>query len=173
MTTGWEKTERKLVRYPIYITWVTLVIVILIVVIDVSGRYFFNRPLPATTEMSELLLPYIIFPSLAYALAAGSHIRVTLVTDRFPERGQLWCDILAYTIGAVLLGIMTYFGWRLFWQSWVIKEEMMATIDLPWWASKFIFPVGAAIFCIQFVVQMVSTIMKLIGKNRASQEGPQ
>jgi TRAP-type C4-dicarboxylate transport system permease small subunit len=161
MTTGWENTEKKLIKYPIYISWVALIFVMVMVVVDVSGRYFFNRPLPASVEMSELLLPYIIFPSLAYALAVGSHVRVTLVTGRLPKRAQLWCDILAYTMGVILFSVMTYFGWRLFWASWVIKERMMATVDLPWWASKFVLPVGAAIFAIQFLVQLVSTLLRL------------
>ncbi len=167
MATNWETTEKKLIKYPIYISWAAMLLVIVMVVIDVSGRFFFNRPLPATTESSELLLPYIIFPSLAYALAAGSHVRVTLITDRFSKRTQLWFDIFAYVVGAVLFGVATYFGWRLFWQSWVIKERMMATVNLPWWLSKFIFPVGSFLFFFQFVVQLISTVMKLKGHKTA------
>ena len=167
MTNSWEKAEQRIVKYPIYISWAALVFVTFMVVIDVSGRFFFNRPLPASPEISELLLPYIVFPCVAYALSIGSHIRVTMLTSLLPQRVQLSCEIIASIVGAVIFGIMAYQGWSIFWKSFLIKEEMQAAIALPWWLSKFIFPVGAAMFCLQFLVQLVIAASKLKKINRA------
>ncbi len=59
-----------------------LVLLTLLVVVDVSMRYLFLKPIPGAAEMTELMLPYIAFCSFAYALVAGAHVRMTLVVNK-------------------------------------------------------------------------------------------
>ncbi len=72
---------------------VTLFLTIMIVV-DVTGRYFFNKPLPATWEIGELCMPYIVFFPFAYALARGNHVRVGLIKNLFSTQVQKIFEII-------------------------------------------------------------------------------
>lgn len=135
--------------------------IILMLVTDLSGRFFFNRPLPASVEISDIIMPWLVFPAFAYTLAIGGHIRVSLLVKQFSERWQLWCEIFACVIGLALLVPVTYIGYIMFWKSWIIKEQLLAAIPVPWYMGKVIFPIGLTFFCIQYVICLMEALKKL------------
>ncbi|MDP6783307.1 MAG: TRAP transporter small permease, partial [Dehalococcoidia bacterium] len=73
---------------------VTIAIMIMVVV-DVSGRYLFNKPIVGGIEIEQIMLAYLIFFSFAYALVVGGHVRMTLILDRFGRRLRLVAELLA------------------------------------------------------------------------------
>ncbi len=144
--------------YLLPISWVALIIIILMVTIDVTGRFLFEAPLPASFEISALLMPFIMFPPLAYALSMGLHIRVSLLTRRLPPRAQLWFEIGADVIGLALFAMVAYIGWLHFYKSYLIRELIFASIDLPWYPSKLLLFVGATCFSLQFIINIVRAV---------------
>ena len=71
-------------KISVYISAGILTFISILIVIDVLLRFIFNAPLPAATEICTLLMPYIAFLPFAYTLAAGQHVRLTLLTARLP-----------------------------------------------------------------------------------------
>ena len=147
--------------YLLPISWLALITIILMVTTDVTGRFLFGAPLPASFEMSALLMPFIMFPALAYALSMGLHIRVSLLTRRLPPRAQLWFEIGADVIGLALFAMITYFSFLHFWKSFLIRELTFASIDLPWYSSKVMLFIGAACFSLQFFLGLQSNKSRL------------
>lgn len=145
----------------LWVVWVSIIFMILMIVIDVSGRYAFNSPLPVTVEMSQLIMPFVIYPALAYALAKRQHVRVSLVTDRLPPRAQSACEILAYLMGLFFAVLITHWGWQEFWESFVIREIMPAAIPLPFWVGKFLVPFGGFFFALQFLLLLLQALSHL------------
>lgn len=143
------------IKYLSFITWIALIAIIAMVVTDVSGRFLLGRPLPASLEIAQLLMPFVVFPALAHALAMGRHVRVSLVTMRLPPRMRLSCDIFAHALGLGFFLLLTYFSWRYSWNSYVIREFVEARIHLPWWPSKLIYAVGITALCAQFLISLV------------------
>jgi TRAP-type C4-dicarboxylate transport system permease small subunit len=131
------------------------------VVVDVVGRFVFHSPLPATMEMLYLVMPWVIFPCLAYTLLRGEHVRVTLVTNRLSPKAQSYCDAFAYLIGVVLFTLISYRSIEFFWKSFLIREVMDAPMYLPWYVGKFMFPVGIIFFTLQFFTLLLVTVGKL------------
>jgi len=118
---------------------------------DVFLRFGFNKPLPAAVEIGEIVLPWIAFLGLAYALVRGAHVRLTLVTDRLSPKAQLRLDIFVSIVGLVLFTAVTYLGWLKFWESFVIREVMLAAIPVPWWVGKMAFPIGTFFISLQLL----------------------
>ena len=136
----------------------------LMVVIDVTGRFVFNEPLPATVDASELILPYLAFIPLAYTLATDAHMRLTMFTDRLPLSAQRGLKIFVNIMGFVFFALLTIYGWYNFWGSFLIREQMAAPIYLPWYVGKFALPIGTALISIQYLIQLAQALSKSSGK---------
>ena len=152
---------KRVIKGLILFSFVAYAWVILMLVTDLSGRFFFNRPLPASVEICDIVMPWIVFPAFAYTLALGGHIRVSLLVKRFSRRWQLWCKIFACVCGLALLVPVTYVGYIMFWESWIIKEAILAAVFVPWYAGKIIFPIGLTFFCIQYVICLAESLREL------------
>ncbi len=53
---------------------------------DVAGRFFFDRPLPAAYEMTELLMAVAIFGAMPVATRSQGHITISLLDGLFRGR---------------------------------------------------------------------------------------
>src|SRR3989304_6067096 len=145
---------RKVARSVLWSSVVVLGIEIFITVADVLGRYFFNSPIPGVVDASDLLLPYMLFIPLAYTLATGTHVRMSLATSRMAPRTRWACEVFGNLVGVVFCAVFTVRGWRFFWDSFVIGETMLAPVYLPWFLGKLALPMGTALFTVQFLLHL-------------------
>jgi len=151
-----DRVFRSIEKFLIVISWSTTLGIMFLTVIDVLMRYFFNLPFPATWEMSEVLMPYIVVFGFAYTLTIKAHVRVTLVVDRLSIRVR---DLLLRFTNAVSLGVcilFTWFSWLKFWKSFLLNEEILAAIRIPWWIGKFALPVGMAAFGARYFFNLIN-----------------
>jgi TRAP-type C4-dicarboxylate transport system permease small subunit len=132
-----------------------------VMVIDVISRYAFNAPIQGVTDTGALMLGYIVFFPLAYALSMKRHIQVGFLIDRLPPRGKWIFEILICLIGLVSMVVLTYFSWDYFWQSFIINERMGASsVNIPWWVSKFAMFVGFVFFTLQFLSHLLLNLTR-------------
>ncbi|MFC1985283.1 TRAP transporter small permease subunit [Chloroflexota bacterium] len=137
---------------------VFLILLTLLVVVDVSLRYLFAKPIPGALESTELLMPWVCLLGLAYTLARGGHVRVTLILDRLPLRLQLWGEVFACVIGLSLCVPLTYYSWLHFWEAFMIREYMDALVKLPWYPAKLAMPIGFFALSVQFMLLLMTLV---------------
>jgi len=121
-----------------------------LVTVDVILRYIFSHPIPGGAESTELFLDYIVFLGLAYALLMGGHVRVTMILDRLKPRMRLGAESLDCIIGMACFGLLSYVSYLHFWESFIVREFMMAPVKLPYWVGKLAMSIGYSMFCLQF-----------------------
>lgn len=152
---------KKLNYWMVYIASTLLCCMALMITIDVLTRYFFNAPMPASVEISQLVEPWVVFLPFAYTLAVGGHVQVTLVTMRLPEKWRRGSDIFAYIVSFVFFALLCYYSWVEFAHSYAIGEIMLAAVKLPWWAGKLAMPIGTFLIGIQCIFQILITVKKI------------
>lgn len=151
------------------VAWVSglvLVALALLVAIDVFLRAAFNQPLAAGVEMTMEFLPWIVLPAFVGGLIAGTHVRMTLLTERLSPQARLWTDLFSQVVGFALFAGLTYWGWSMFWESFVIREIRLAAIPLPYWTAKLALPVGAFLIDLQFLNLLAHTLNRLAANRR-------
>ena len=141
-----------------------IILIVLIIVVESAGRYLFNKPLPGPIEGSRVILAWILFMSLAYALVQRTHIQVQLLLDRYPRRVRFVMDNLIDVVSLCFFAILAYSGWQQFWESFRVGETMAAPIWIPFWLAKLAVPIGCLIFVIQFVINVGSRLNGLLPK---------
>jgi TRAP-type C4-dicarboxylate transport system permease small subunit len=154
-----EKGLQAIDKVMVVISWAVTLFITFMIVIDVFLRFLFNKPLPASWEISEVVMPYIIFFALSQALAVGAHVQVTIITNLFGPKGRRVCEIIATLICLIVCVPLTYWSWLHFWSSYRIGEEILAAIWIPWWLGKFAMPVGLGAFTLRYFLNLLNLLM--------------
>lgn len=95
-----------------YLTAALLFCLMVVTCIDVTGRYFFNRPVYGGFELTGILLSLTIFFSLPLATRAGENITIDLLTLR-NRKARVVQHAIVHLVGAgVMVGLSTQL-WRL------------------------------------------------------------
>lgn len=160
---NWTRIEdflQKLRLVLVAISGVALIGMVIMITLDVFLRFVFNAPLPATLEMSQLFEPHVVFLPMAFALATGSHVRVSLFTQHFRGRFRRCVEIFDFIIATVFFAGLAYWGWLHFWASFQINEIMLASIKLYWWTGKLAMPLGLMLIAVECLYQMVAMISR-------------
>ena len=140
----------------------TTVFVTLMIVLDIALRYLFNYPLPASWEISEVLMPYIVAFGFAYTLTTVKHIRVSMITDLFPVKIQVRLRFLTDLLSFLMCSLITYFSCFWFWESFSINEQILAAIDIPWWFGKLAMPLAFGTFGIRYLLLAIFALLRTL-----------
>ncbi len=109
-------------------------------------------------ETIEIIVAWLVFTALAYALITNYHVRVTLVLDRLPIRARIWCEIIVSLIGVILFGFLLYGAIPHAWDSFLLKETPMSPARTPLWLAKIAVPVGVFVMLVQFIIRFLRTL---------------
>lgn len=142
---------------------VALVLMLVITIISVTGRYIFNSAIPDDIVMNELLMPWVMFLPLAYVHRHDEHIVVTLFSDRLPAWMQPVLVWVANALGALVFGLIAYAVWGDFHDAWVVKSHNEGFLELPNYYSKFALFLGIALYALR----MGLAALGLIGRSSA------
>lgn len=129
------------------------------VVLDVIGRFFYNRPLPGTLDLTQFAwMPTLVALGLGYALLRGEHIRVNLLTAPTGERTQRIIEIvgMVFTLGTTAMFI--YFGTQKASEAMGFGEKAVGTPWLEIWPYRFVIVVGMVGLLLQAFAQLLRAI---------------
>ncbi|MFC1915753.1 TRAP transporter small permease [Chloroflexota bacterium] len=163
---GLDTVTRRIGTNIAWVCGVVLMLLALMIGVDVFLRTAFKEPLPAAPEISVLMLPWIVFPAFVCALLLGTHVRVSLFTEKLPQGVQSGLLIFRLLLGLALFSGLTWWSWLHFWESFQIMELMLAQISLPYWVGKLALPLGAFLIALGFLNMIVQDVSRLLIKSR-------
>ncbi|MFV0383221.1 TRAP transporter small permease [Paracoccus sp. (in: a-proteobacteria)] len=91
---------------------VMLIALTCITVLDVSGRYLFNAPLPGGAELTELLVMGVIFAGLPAISLDDGHVTADLLAQRLGAGGKAVQLALARAAAVIVLAIVSVEMWQ-------------------------------------------------------------
>lgn len=119
-------------RCALWIATLSMTAMVLMTVTDVTLRYLFKAPLPATTEFIQIFMAIIVFSGMVIVGRDGSHVVVSLF-EPWLERYVPWLSrtlyVLAYAVGTAFL---TYVLARTAIQDFQFGEVSMV-MQYPLW----------------------------------------
>jgi TRAP-type C4-dicarboxylate transport system permease small subunit len=161
----------RLLRFCGLISQIATFVMMLLVVINVLGRYLINKPLTGTLEFTESLLVLIIFLSVALTQYDGGHIRVNLITRRLPKAWARVLTVISMLCGAAFFTWCGYAAWVFAAQSYSFGEQEWGEVVFPLWPMKFVVFFGIVLLAIQFLLDAIAeTMMPIASDNEQAME---
>lgn len=124
---------------------------------DVTGRYFFNKPLPATIAIvSNYYMVIAAFIPLALCQKRDAHISVEVVMQVFPQRVQRHAYSWAWLYSAAVFMLMTYTSWLQAETKRAAGSYIMELgFKVPVWPGYYLLPIGFSIVTMVLLYQFV------------------
>jgi TRAP-type C4-dicarboxylate transport system permease small subunit len=138
-----------------YLAGIFLVTIATLVVAQIVARLF-NKQIPSADEFAGYSLAASSFLGLAYSFRSGSHIRVTLLTDRFSTKGQRIMMLLGLAFAAAMIAIWAFNSITLVYESWAFKEVSTGILKYPIWIPQLSMGIGVSLFCLAVLEDLVN-----------------
>ncbi len=136
-------------------------------VIDVVGRYVFNAPILGAFEITSFLVSILVFSFLGYAQSQKSHVTVDLLVNIFPQKVQSVVKLFNYIIGFFIMILISWKGFEKAVESMEAGDSPM-NLAVPIHPFVFFLAFGCGIMCIEFLRDILRTIVKLKEKETLS-----
>jgi TRAP-type C4-dicarboxylate transport system permease small subunit len=153
-----EKIVRKISGALVYVSFATILIMLLAYVIDGGYRLIAGKSIFGLTDIVELSLVITIFIGIAYVGSIKGHINVTLGSDRFPDNAKPVVSAISSFFGLIYIGVMT---WQLGARGWrQIVNPTLTTNSLQWPIGPFLLIMALGCFVLALV--LISDIYQYI-----------
>ena len=122
---------------------------------EVFMRYVFNAPIQGQLELSELMLPIIVFLALSYTQATHGNIGMDLVLDAMPPKPRHYANMAALLISIFICSVLAYFSAKNALQLWRYDDVTMTPPYVKTWPSAAAIPLGYFLVSVRIFVQFL------------------
>ena len=133
--------------------WMLVAMVVLISV-EILGRYFFRFSTLIADEYSGYLFVWATFLGFAHALRTGQFLRVEMLVVRLAPRLRNALEILAAAAGLVVAAIAAWGTWKLVYTSWRFGSLSIQPSATPLLIPQLIMPLGLLLLCLLYVEEI-------------------
>lgn len=143
------------------LSWIgagAMVIMVLVIVSNVVGRYLFMKPVLGAVEMVGLLTVVVVFCVLAFTESKRAHIVVEIVLSRLRGLTKAILTSMMCFLGAIFFIIMGWQGWGLMWSNLFPIMRTTGVLSIPFAPFMFIMAFGCLLFGLELLVHMFSPL---------------
>lgn len=147
---------RLITRYMAHVSAAALFFLMMLTVVHVTGRSFFNSPVTGAIEISGYVLLLIVTLGWCSVALAQGHIKVDLVVDRLPKRAQFIIINITLIFSFVMLALAT-------WANGIAAmgdPRYTSILKIPDIPFKWVMTVGFGMFCICTLVVIIENLRK-------------
>ena len=149
---------QKVTRATAYAGMVLLVPMMLLTSLDVVTSKFWANPIPGSMELSSFMLSVFILLGVAYTHQVRGHVRVTMFTDRLPEKYSEILNIFTTILTLFIVCIVI-------WQGIVVAFEAHDVSDMlriPSLPFRLLVSVAAVLLALELLFDLVDSTRSLI-----------
>jgi len=136
----------------------------LLTVVDVSGRYFFNIPLNGAWEMIGLSLVCAGTWALAHCQREKGHVNVTVLLHRFSPRIEAAVLGIGYLLGLVVFSIISWGALTRAHKYYLEKGYYTDMLHIPYFPFLLIMAIGIGMLALLLLVDLIQAVGKVVRK---------
>jgi len=143
---------------------VMILVLMMLTVVDVSGRYLFRHPLQGSVEISELLLLVIIVLAIAGTQRVGGHVGMDILLDKLKRmRRPLYpaLQTFALFVSEAVFVIVLFYCFRAFLASVAMNETSAGPLYVIVWPAKGILCLGLLFMCVRLAIQLSQAVKSI------------
>ena len=146
------------------ISFAGIIAMTVLTVLDVLLSKIINAPVPGAFEIVERLMIITVFCAFAYGQTQKSHINMTLVIDKFPEKMQM---ILFSLMGIISVGASVVLTYAAFVQTFhsIKMNYQTAVLKIPFWPFYLMEGIAMAAFVLTLLYDTCLSVGAIFKKD--------
>ena len=150
----------KITKAVAWISFVCVVVMMLMNVVDVIIGYLFSKHILGAYELTQRLLMCAVFTSFAYGQSKKTHINMTIVIAKFPRALRFTIFTIMSILSVLAAGAMTYAAGV---QTGVAISTgyMTEVLYIPLWPFYLVETVAMAIFTLALIYDTVLYVISI------------
>lgn len=145
----------KLIRWGAYIAGALILLTTVMTFYEVVSRSFFNKPTAWATELSVYAVIGSCFLGSAFAVRTYSHITVDLLINNVNDRQKTLLAYFSNSLGLLFSVIFTVYGALHVMKTYSLGVTSSSLLRVPMYLPESVLPVGGALLCIAFIMQII------------------
>jgi TRAP-type C4-dicarboxylate transport system permease small subunit len=138
-----------------------IVILMIITVIDVTGRYLFNSPLMGCVEISTLMLPAMVMLALSAAQRRDEHVGVDALIDhvrKFRPKIYWGFQVFALSVTELMVAFACFYSMKDLTSSIGMNETTSGPLYIIMWPTKILLCIGLILFMFRMALQIYESV---------------
>ena len=148
----------KLSLWGAYLSAVLIVSLVVLIMVEIVGRQFFDTSTMIADEYSGYLYLASIFLGLAYTFEHKAHIRINIITSRLDANKNKTIDIVASVLSLAILSFVLYRTILFTYDSYDMEMLSEAVSETPLYLTQIVMPVGIGLFVLSILTFMTKRI---------------
>jgi TRAP-type C4-dicarboxylate transport system permease small subunit len=144
-----------------YIGIGVVVAMMLLTVSDVFMRFFLNRPILGSTEITSLMMVVLSFFTLVWCTVLKAHIKVDLIAKYMTPMSQTISESIYFLLG---LGLFSLISWQNISESAHARhlDVSSATLGIPVHPFYLVVAIGCGVTALALLVNLIQNIVDLV-----------
>ncbi len=134
-------------------------VTMVLVIVNVFSRYFFNRPISWCDEVATSCFVYTVFVGSAWCLRTRQHVGVDLLVERLPKKVRELVHLLTDIVILALNSYITYLA-VLFMRSSKVKTMPILKISVNY--LYFALLLGFGLMAIYSLAHCIEDVIKIV-----------
>ena len=163
-----DRLEEKVAFLCLWIAaYLILPIMIVVMTVDMTLRYFFSAPLSWGHELATMGLFTAFILGLMSAWIKRVHVKMEMLYEMAPNRLKRCGDVITAVCGLIVFAMLGWQGMRDI-PYMVTVSEASEILGLPLWLFRLLTAVISILLCLQLLLFLVRAVQAmLIGKERS------
>ena len=163
-----KNTADRLVNLSATIGAIGLIVEVVIILVDVVGR-FFGSPLTGAQDISQMGMVIVVFGGMALCDRLGGHIAVDIFEGAFSQRVNNWLNVFSALLGAAIFAAI---AWTIYESSKLSQMLHLSTniIQLPKAYFQWALAGFASVTSLAMLVRAVALVLSGPGMSAEKEE---
>lgn len=137
----------------------------LIGVVHVLGRKFFDLPVFGYIDIVEIMMAFMVFLAIAYTERLGGHIRMELFVSFLKGRWLALFEIVGVLLGLAISGIILVYSWDHAMRAFYLGDSSIDA-QIPLWPSKLVVPIALGMLFVRLLISLWAYVRVLVDPSR-------
>lgn len=152
-----------------YIGGVATFVPVFCITADVISRYFFGKPILATSELVQIMVVLMIYLSFPHSLTSKSFIKIDIFSRLFSPKIMPIIDIFNNLAFLFIFGLICWQTALSAIESTKILEFSMGSVQIPLYPGKWALFLGILMVVVQIILNIGDRFIPFFSKkNKAN-----
>ena len=133
---------------------------VIVIIINILGRFLFKSPLHGTIELVELMTVLVVYSVLPYTELYKRHVHVELLVSQFSGRVKDYIAAIMSFAGTVFFLVMSWQAAKLAWENISPTVRETDTLSIPFAPFVFMIAIGSLLLGLEMLLRGLQSLSK-------------